>query len=84
MTAGPTTAVSQCTPFHTHSTGSHVIVAGTANLKICVYGLPNAKLSCIYKFHHDWSWAQKRPKCNPSFVHFPLQIKIWLRYHSCR
>ena len=32
---------------HTVSAGSYVIVAETANLKMCVYGLPNAKLSYI-------------------------------------
>lgn len=30
---------------HIKSTGSHVIVAGTANLKMYAYGFPNAKIS---------------------------------------
>ena len=50
----------------TESTVGHVIVASTANLKMCVYELPNAKLSYI-GISSSWVVEQNRPKCNPSF-----------------
>ena len=60
---------------HTKSIESHVIVAGTANLKMCVYEFPISKV-LIYEIHQDRSLARNRPKCNPFFVSLRRKLRL--------
>ena len=55
-----TTAVSQCSPFHTPNRINRKLRDCCFYRKlqnVWLYGLPNTKF-LIYKFHKDRSWAQ--------------------------